>query len=167
MPALRDPVTGRFVSTNTGGDPHVERQIRADVQIRWFDREMRRNLRVGLAGRLKLAAQLLRDKTVLNLSKPVRKFKGPRSGRIQVDPASRSKEGEFPRADTTRLMKDIFWRMEGQASAIVGTTLAYGLLLETKMNRSFLRRTLNQMLPTIRRVILTNRGGRLPGQEPP
>ena len=79
-----------------------------------------------------------------------------------MDPGSRSKPGEFPKADTTRLMKDIFWRMESKTSAIVGTTLDYGLFLETRMDRSFLRRTYREQLPVIRKILLS--GPKLPGQ---
>jgi hypothetical protein len=164
MPAFRDPSTGRFVSTG-GGDPFTGRTAASDVTINWFDRQVRRNISIGMTARLKLAAQLVRDRTVINISRPVTKLKGT-NGRIVVDPASRSKPGEFPKADTTRLMKDIFWQMNSANSAMVGTTLDYGLFLETRMNRSFLRRTLNEMLPTVRRMLTTDAGRRLPGQEP-
>ena len=77
-----------------------------------------------------------------------------------MDPASRSRPGEFPRADTTRLMKDIYYETSTDGmTAIVGTTLDYGLLLETVMNRSFLRRTLTEMEGTVRTILTSGRGG--------
>lgn len=130
--------------------------------IKWNGTQVERNIRIGLRTRIKLAAQLLRDRVVVNISRPVTKYVSV-SGRTRVDSASRSREGEFPKADTTRLMKDIFWRMEDQGeSAIVGTTLDYGLLLEVKMQRSFLRRTLLEQQPMIRTILLA--GPALPGQ---
>ena len=103
--------------------------------------------------RLKIAAQLTRDKVVLNIRKPVLKRIGPRSGKVQV--IERSKPGEFPRLDTGRLSKDIFWERRGEMEYIVGTTLHYGLVLEVsrRLKRKFLRRTLDEMRPTINRII--------------
>ena len=145
----------------------ARRQGRIDIRVRWFDQQVSRNINIGIASRIKIAAQLLRDQVVVNIGDPVRKYKGPRSGRIQVDPLSRSRPGEFPKADTTRLMKDIFWQMDGHLSAMVGTTLDYGLILETE--RSFLRRTLNEMYGVIRNILVHGRGGgqalTMPGQE--
>jgi len=168
----------------------ASRQERMNVRIVWFDRRLQQGLALTMQKRVLIAAQLLRDQIVINLSKPVRKYKRTRtrdtrmfkvegglvvshqfltkeeqqshkkasggkrgSTYTAVDPASRSKPGEFPRADTTRLMKDIFYRRTGPTSALVGTSLKYGVKLELKMNRSFLRRTLYEFAPTIRRIL--------------
>ena len=132
-------------------------RLRFDTRITLFiERTMRRKT-FTLAQRVRLATQFLRDKTVINLSRPVRKIKGVRSKRITVDPNSRSKRGEFPRADTTRLMKDIFFRMSDDGlTGYVGTTLMYGAKLELRMDRSFLRKTLNEMRQNL---ILILQGG--------
>ena len=106
-----------------------------------------------MAQRLKAAAFIVKQQTQQNLSRPVLKYKGIRSNRIQVLPESRSKPGEFPRADTTRLKKDIFSQLVNPEKAVVGTTLDYGVILEMKMNRSFLRRTLQEMGPTVRKIL--------------
>ena len=99
-----------------------------------------------VAQRVKIAAQMLRDAIVVNLSRPVRKFRGPKSKRTQVDRHSRSKPGEFPRADTSRLLRSIFHtHYPAQILSRVGTNLAYGVLLEMRMDRSFLRRTLREL----------------------
>ena len=140
------------------------RQSKFATRLNWFDKQVATNIKIGMQGRLKLAGQMLRDKVVINISRPVTKVKSNRTGRTVVVPSSRSKPGEFPKADTTRLMKDIFWEMRGPTSVIVGTTLDYGLILETRRNRSFLKRTHDEMLPVLRRVITSNRGGKLPGQ---
>jgi len=120
--------------------------------------------------RIKLAAEMVKNQTKRNVNRPVRKIKGPRSKRVQVDPSSRSKLGEFPKQDTTHLRKNIYSEMRGELEAIIGTTLDYGLIHETRpqlnppggQNRSFLRRTLNEMRPTIDRILAG--GPRLPGQ---
>src|SRR5690606_34039100 len=105
------------------------------ARIIWYGKELETKLNVSAQRRLTLATQLLRDRVVINLSRPVRRIKGAR-GRTRVDPASRSKPGAFPRAETTRLMKDIFARVDplpaGGYSGRVGTTLDYGLILETR-----------------------------------
>jgi len=142
--------------------------------LKWFGGTVHKNIRVGMQKRIKVAAMMLRDQVVRNISRPVTKLGGVRrtsKGKFagaRVDPASRSKPGEFPKADTTRLMKDIFWRMEttffGGDSAIVGTTLDYGAALELskRLDRSFLRRTHKEQLGTIRKILTS--GPKLPGQ---
>lgn len=133
------------------------RQARFGQRIEWFGERVAQNIRIGMQARVGLAAQLVRDKVVINISRPVTKVRGG-DGRIRVDPTSRSRPGEYPKADTTRLMKDIFWQRDGMG-AIVGTTLDYGLILETRMNRSFLRRTYTEMIPVIRQILIQGRGG--------
>jgi len=134
------------------------RRQRFDIRLQWFGDRVAQNVQIGMRTRLRIAAQMLRDAVVINLSTPVHKRRGRRSRRIVVDPSSRSKPGEFPRADTTRLMKDIYFETEVDR-AIVGTTLDYGLVLEVRRNRSFLRRTLNELAPTINRILTTGAGG--------
>lgn len=149
-----------------------------DVSIKWFGPKVIRQIRTGMGRRLALVAADLRGKVVRNLSVPVKKIRrritrGPNKGKIRtvVDPTSRSKPGEFPRADTTRLMKDIFWTVGNSAQkrnasaasgrvgtsaplrATVGTTLKYGLILETKLDRSFLRRTFRQQQAIYARIL--------------
>ena len=128
--------------------------LRGTAIVNWYGHGINKHVNLHLTSRVKIAAEFLRGRVVRNISRPVFKFKN-KAGRTVVDPASRSKPGEFPKADTTRLMKDIFWKMEHKHSAIIGTTLDYGLILETRMNRSFLRRSLNENLPTIRAILLT------------
>lgn len=140
------------------------RMVRFNTRLAWFGQRVLRNVNIGVVARLKATAQLLRDKVVINISIPVVKVKSPRTGRIIV--TERSKPGEFPRADTTRLMKDIFWEVDERLNrARVGTTLDYGLYLELYMNRSFLRRTLNEIAPQLGAIIAGPQGPPWPGQD--
>lgn len=158
-------------------DPWVERMIvgrakrvaRFEARVEMFTAKVLTSANLKVKARVMMAGQLIRDKVVINISQPVRKYKKVvyvwdnaqqkkvRRVRTVVDPSSRSKPGEFPRADTTRLMKDIFYRyVDAETAAYIGTTLNYGLILETKMNRSFLRRT---MLELRDQIILILSGG--------
>jgi len=108
--------------------------------------------------RVNIAGNFLRDRVVANLSRPVYKYRSSRTGRTAVAAESRSKPGEFPRADTTRLMKDIFHTHDSAtATSRIGTTLLYGLVLETQLDRSFLRRTLNEIRAQL--VLIVQGGG--------
>jgi len=122
------------------------KRIKFDVRLNLNIDRLVANTKLTVAQRIKIAGQLLRDGVVVNLSRPVRKYRSKRTGKMVVDPKSRSVRGEFPRADTTRLLKDIYhlFRSEELAS-YVGTRLLYGKILETRMDRSFLRRTLNEL----------------------
>ena len=137
----------------------ARRSSRFKERIKWFDKKVAKQINLTLTQRVGLAGQLVRDKTVINLSTPVRKIKrrisrGPNQGKTltRVDPDSRSKPGEFPRADTTRLMKSVTFSQVG-TEARIGTNLGYGLLLETEFDRSFLVRTLNEMRSTIKKIL--------------
>ena len=122
-----------------------------DARIQWFIREVSDKITMTMEQRVKLATEHLRDRVVRNISRPVTKGTGPRGGRVVVD---RSKPGEFPKADTTQLMKSIFGETRRQ-DGYVGTTLDYGLILEVseRLNRSFLVRTLSDETPTIKRIL--------------
>jgi len=152
--------------TNTMSEAEREakrllRHVRIDSRVDTYEDELKKGVQKTMRQRVAIASQLFRDKVVANLSKPVRKISGTRTKRRIVDPTSRSKEGEFPRADTTRLMKDIFVRRSDDGSkAQIGTTLGYGLILETKMKRSFLRRTFNEFRPQLTRILGSDVGGR-------
>lgn len=139
------------------------RKQRFDSRVEWLGDRLTAQVNITMRNRVRLAAQLLRDRVVINLSTPVHKERRTRNGRTVTVVTERSRPGEFPRADTTRLMKDIYYEMRTPMDspnhdAIVGTTLAYGLALEVQRNRSFLVRTFNESLPLIRRI-LTQGGG--------
>jgi len=145
----------------------ARRMLRFESRLEWYGDRVLNNIHQGLESRLKICGQLLRDKTVINISIPVVKEKSA-NGTIIV--TERSKPGEFPRADTTRLMKDIFWELHSEAReqyVDVGTTLDYGLYLEMYMNRSFLRRTFFELQEQLGFIIGSEQSpaGPLPGQD--
>jgi len=139
----------------------ARREQRFATRMVWLGQQFEQGFNMTMRARIRLSAQVVRDKCVINLSVPVRKYRSPRTGRTVVDPTSRSNRGEFPRADTTRLMKDVYYEVTDRDGmrAIIGTTLDYGLILETVMDRSFLRRTLDEMQPTVRNILTRGRGG--------
>jgi hypothetical protein len=125
-----------------------------DVKLQWFIREVSDKVAMPMRGRVMMATTFLKDKVVRNISTPVIKARGPRGGKVIL---GRSKSGGFPHADTTQLMKTIFSHVvqtkKGLWDGFVGTPLDYGVILETKMNRSFLRRTLNEQRSTIMAIL--------------
>lgn len=114
-----------------------------EMRIEWFINEVSNKIAVTLRQRMELTTQYLLAKITRNISRPVTKAKGPRGGYVVLD---RSKPGEFPKAETTQLMKTLITDVREVTPAVidgfVGTPLIYGLVLETRMNRSFLVRTL-------------------------
>lgn len=127
---------------------YEQRLLSADMKIEFFTREIERQLITGLDRRTKLATKLLADKAKVNISLPV-----SRSASGQV--IQRSRPGEYPRLETSRLMKDLFITRQGPAWYRLGTSLDYGLILETMLNRSFLRRTLMELRNQIRRILVS------------
>ena len=124
-----------------------------DVRIEWMLERLENGLQVAMKDRVRIACEHVRSAIVSNISVPV--TKEVVDGRTRV--TERSKPGEFPRADTTQLMKNIFTdlvdRGKGNVSGYVGMPLDYGLFLETKMDRSFLARTLHEELDTVGRIL--------------
>lgn len=126
------------------------------VRIQWFVREVSDKIALTARERVRVATEYLKSKVVQNISAPVVKSKG-RRGRIVV--SGRSKAGEFPRADTTQLIKGIFSTLgepvRGMFEGYVGTPHDYGLILETsaELNRSFLVRTLREEEAVLRRIL--------------
>ncbi len=128
-------------------------QTGSGARIEWKGKRVIELFRLSQKQRVKLAVEMVRSQVVKNISRPVTKLTGPRGGRVITD---RSKSGEFPKADTTQLMKTIFGDVvenKGWIDGFVGTPLDYGLILEMHMNRSFLRRTLEEMRPTIKNIL--------------
>jgi hypothetical protein len=124
-----------------------------DVRIEWMIEKLEKGLEVPMRDRVRIACEHVRSTIVRNISIPVTKVVV--NGKTRV--TERSQPGEFPRADTTQLMKNIFTdlveRGRGSVSGYVGMPLDYGLFLETKMDRSFLARTLYEELDTVQRIL--------------
>ena len=118
------------------------------ARTKWFINEVTDKISLTMHQRVTIATSMLHSQMVKNISKSV----GRSGGRV----TSRSRPGEFPRADTTQLMKTLFFdvrKVGRSAEGSVGTPLDYGVILELHMDRSFMVRTFNDMLPTLRRII--------------
>ncbi len=131
--------------------------VTREVRFQWFINEVSDRVSMTLQNRLQLAVQHVKDQVIRNISRPVTKRPSKITGRIVV--SDRSVRGEFPKADTTQLMKTIFSVVlpgtnRGDWIGCIGTPLDYGIFLELKMDRAFLTRTLREELPVIRRVLL-------------
>lgn len=138
---------------------------RREVRFRWFLDEVSDKVSLTMKQRVRMATEFLRDKVVRNISRPVTKTvhtywvqEGSKLKKRQRTVVSnRSKPGEFPKADTTLLMKSIFGEVRdvapGVCDGFVGTPLDYGLELELRMNRSFLVRTLREERGTIDKIL--------------
>lgn len=125
----------------------------SDVRWEWFTSRVIAKVTMTMQQRMRIATEYLKSHVIRNLSTPVVKSRGPRGGRVVT---GRSRPGEYPHAETTMLMKNIFGYVQPlgkSAEGFVGTTLDYGLILETKMNRSFLIKTLNEQRGQITRVL--------------
>ena len=126
----------------------------SDVRIEWYIKEVSDKIAMTMQARVTKATQFVAAKVVKNISRPVTKGSGPRGGKVVTD---RSKEGEYPKAETTQLMKTIFTDVRQMAPGVwdgfVGTPLNYGLILELRRNRKFLAATLNEMRPTVKRIL--------------
>ena len=125
---------------------YTNRAARVGMRIQWFDQQVQRGIRITMSGRLDMTAQLLRDKIVANIALPIDKNS---AGTV----VQRSVRGEFPRAETGLLMRTTFWDKRGEMRRIIGTPLDYGLWLEVALDRSFLRRTLNEERAVIERLL--------------
>ena len=133
---------------------YERRMIRVTSRIEYYDEQILAGLDMEFRQRMEVAGQLLRDQVVANISLPVERAK---DGTVTV----RSLPFEFPRTETGRLMKDIFYDIKakpGRKSAtnirlVVATSLDYGLILELFRERSFLRRTLVENLQPLQRIL--------------
>lgn len=141
-------------------------QAKRDARQAIFIDAVVKSAKYDMQQRVQICLNLLQDQIVRNISVPVdygyQKWvikipKGPyvkartirRTTRHVVQ---RSKPGEFPRAETTTLRKSIFHGMAVTATRVdgfVGTPIAYGVILETRMDRSFLLRTWTAQYQTL------------------
>jgi len=117
-------------------------------RTQWFVDEVSNKIAITLRNRVRLATEFVKTKVVKNISIAVERTA---TGVIRSNP------GEFPRADTTQLMKTMFTDHKqvgpGIFDGFVGSPLDYSLRLELKLDRSFLKRTLNEERPTVIAII--------------
>jgi len=141
-------------SIEAGRQRRVTKAAQRQVRIEWYIKEVSNTIKLTMKQRVTYATHLLKDRVVRNISTLVVKSIGPRGGRVVT---GRSVAGEFPHADTTQLLKTIFEEVRevspGAYEGYVGTPLDYGLILETRMNRSFLVRTLYESVDSIRSIL--------------
>ena len=148
----------------------ADRASAAAAQTEWFIDKVSSTVALSCQQRVRLATEYLKNRVIKNISRPVTKtiIRG-KQGRNALGQftkvqtytrvTNRSKKGEFPKADTTQLMKTIFsaYRQEGAGNyaGFVGTPIDYGVILETlpQLDRSFLVRTLNEERDRILRIL--------------
>jgi hypothetical protein len=145
------------------------RRAARKCHIEWFIDNVANKLAMDMRTRVKVATELAMTSVVRNISRPVTKtrmkrkrdttrFKGggPK-GSSYTKVTDRSKAGEFPKADTTQLRKSIFRDLKqiakGNYEGYVGTPLDYGLVLEMRMDRSFLLKTLGEIRSRVMRML--------------
>lgn len=153
----------------------LERASKQAVQVQWFIDEVCSKVEMTMEQRVRLATEFVKNKVVWNISTPVTKTVKARlvwteaqlkrrdegkKAKPKVQQytvvSNRSKPGEFPKADTTQLMKSIFSDVkhtEGFIHGFVGTPLDYGVILEVRMKRSFLIRTLQEEADNVRAIL--------------
>jgi hypothetical protein len=119
--------------------------VTSTVRTQWFTEEVKTTVAGTLRKRGDTAADHLKKKIVRNLSQ---------SGGIKG--LTRSLPGQFPREQTSALKNSITVETSSTGSVTelsVGTPLFYGVVLETRRNRSFLLRTFNEEVASLRRTI--------------
>lgn len=144
--------------------------VERDVQTEWFIENVSNVISMTMRKRVKLATELLKTRTVINISRPVTKAysyslhkTASASGRVstkkvwKVEISDRSKPGEFPKADTTQLMKTIFGEvvetLPNVFDGYIGTPLDYGVILELQLHRSFLVRTFYENYDRVMQIL--------------
>lgn len=125
----------------------------AAARVEWFIQEVSLKVSMTMSQRIHLATEFLKNKVIQNISRPVTKtVVGNKT--IVTD---RSRPGEFPKADTTQLMKTVFsayaFTGEDRFDGYVGTPIGYGVKLEIAMDRSFLVRTLDEERNKIMQIL--------------
>lgn len=123
------------------------------VEIQSFVDEVSKRIDLTLKQRVTVAVGFLQDQIVKNISVPVTKV--VIGGRTRV--TERSKRGEYPRADTTTLLRSVFWDVKedqpGRIQGFVGTPIGYAIPLELMMDRRFMTRTLDEQRGNIVRML--------------
>jgi len=136
----------------------VARQFRrgkalaASATVEWFATRVFNHIKMTTRTRMQLATSHLKRKIVANISIPVVQTV---TGKVVV----RSQRKEFPRQETGTLMKSIYSDVREsdlhQYEGRVGSGIFYGQILEdeTKLDRSFLQRTLEEEGHVIRKIL--------------
>lgn len=111
--------------------------------VRWYGPQVTMRVREQMKRRLVRAGQLAVRATRRNIDQ-----KGP--------PASRP--GEFPHRQSGDLWRSVGMRLDRRSLSVsIVATAPYAAILETR--RSFLRRTLREIKPQLRTILLGSGGG--------
>ena len=136
-----------------------------DVRLEWYIKQVTTTIRLTLKQRVKLATHLVKTKVVTNISRPVTKTRVRGGGRSRTVVSNRSRPGEFPKVDTTQLMKSIFEDYKNPSPGVfdgyIGTPLDYGVILELYRDRSFLKRTLREQSSRVVAILVGPNGNEL------
>lgn len=138
----------------------------AGIGLKWNTTLLNAQIQKGLTHRFSLIGEHVTNAHKTNLSRPVTKLKKKRkrktsrgakgSSYTAADPNSRSKAGEYPKAETGLLMKNIFWDLKATPIGLqlkIGTPSKYGAALETDAGRKGLRATMIQEVPMIKNIL--------------
>ncbi len=132
----------------------ANRNVTASVETKWHTSKVQRALGTGMRKRLAVAAAVVQSAVVKNISQPVTKGSGPRGGQVILN---RSRAGQYPKADTTQLLKSVFSGVDkdvkGDEIGFVGIPLHYGLILETRMDRLLLVASMLEKASEIRQIL--------------
>ncbi len=121
----------------------------ARSSIKWYGGQVAKELDDEMQRRLRLVGEMLRSKIVRNLSTP-----GP----------EHSAPGEFPHAITGNLRKSVVYEHKPRENVVeVGTSVEYANRLENELDRSFLRRTLEEELSRVESILTAPMGSRRGG----
>lgn len=145
----------------------VDAAARALVRWEWKVQPLLDTVAMSMKQRVRIAAEYLRNKVVVNISRPVTKTpmirkrttSAGKKGSQYTLVSNRSKPGEFPKADTTLLMKSVFSDVRETEKMIwdgfVGVPIEYGAVLETnnRLDRRYLTKTLAEERATIERIL--------------
>lgn len=162
LQAAFDREERRQAAVEAGRARRVSSAAEREAKTQWFIDEVSNTVRMSLRARVRLATELVKNRIIRNISRPVTKtIVAQPSGkrwRTAVVVSNRSKPGEFPKADTTQLLKTVFSAYTEDAdggiyTGHVGTPIDYGVILELEMDRAFLTRTLRESYSDVLRIL--------------
>ncbi len=119
------------------------------TRTQWFIKRTTDQIDSALRNRMEDTVVLLKNKTISNISKPVVRIAGV---------VERSSPGEFPRADTLQLKTTLITEVKdvspGIVDGFVGSPMSYSLILEQRLDRRFLSRTLFEELQNVKKILV-------------
>lgn len=115
----------------------------------WFIKQTTDKINSALRNRMEGTISFLKNKTISNISVPVVRVGGV---------VERSSRGEFPRADTLQLKSTLITEVKvvspGIVDGFLGSPMDYSLILEQRLDRRFLSRTLFEELKNVKKSLV-------------